>query len=94
MCYKSLIPKNEKGLHFSSSPKPTNNIIVILYRYKRRLLLAESQLDNIPGKSEKKFTARPMMTDEHKLKQRQKQIDFGKNTIAYGRYCEAVPRYI
>lgn len=32
------------------------------------------------------------MTDPHKLQQRQKQIDIGKNTLSYGRYTSAVPR--
>ena len=29
-------------------------------------------------------------TDEHKLKQRQRQIDYGKNTLGYARYLELV----
>jgi len=33
------------------------------------------------------------MVDDHKLIQRQKQIDIGKNTLSYGRYIEAVRRY-
>ena len=33
------------------------------------------------------------MVDDHKLIQRQKQIDIGKNTLSYGRYIEAVKRY-
>jgi len=31
-------------------------------------------------------------TDGHKLKQRQRQIDYGKNTLGYARYCELVKR--
>jgi hypothetical protein len=31
-------------------------------------------------------------TDPHRLAQRQKQIDFGKNTIGYQRYRQMVPK--
>ena len=33
-------------------------------------------------------------TDAHRLAQRQKQIDFGKNTLGYQRFTEEVPRWV
>lgn len=54
-------------------------------RYKRRLLLSGPQEDSIQKR-------KPVTVDEHKLDQRQKQINIGKNTLAYGRYANAVRR--
>lgn len=34
----------------------------------------------------------PKETDPHKLQQRQKQIDFGKNTLGYVAYLREVPK--
>lgn len=36
---------------------------------------------------------KPVEADPHRLCQRQKQIDYGKNTLGYERYTEAIPRY-
>lgn len=57
-------------------------------RFKRRLLLSESQEEN----SQRTKPSKPVLTDAHKLLQRQKQIDIGKNTLSYGRYIAAVSR--
>jgi len=37
-------------------------------------------------------TSRRQETDPHKIKQRQRQIDYGKNTLGYARYRELVDR--
>jgi histone RNA hairpin-binding protein len=33
-------------------------------------------------------------TDDHRLQQRQKQIDYGKNTTGYLNYVAEVPMYV
>lgn len=62
--------------------------ILFIARYKRRLLLSESQEGNL----QRSKPPKPVLTDEHKLLQRQKQVDIGKNTLSYGHYITAVPR--
>lgn len=36
--------------------------------------------------------SRGQETDQHRIAQRQKQIDYGKNTLGYQEYCKAIPR--
>ena len=38
------------------------------------------------------FAPREKETDAHRIAQRQKQVDFGKNTLGYDYYLKAVPR--
>ena len=60
----------------------------MFYRFKRKLLLSDkSEKTNVKTEVHK-----PTLTDEHRLAQRQKQIDIGKNTAAYGRYVTDKPR--
>ena len=42
--------------------------------------------------TEAQNTTKTMETDPHRLVQRQKQIDFGKNTVGYENYTKDVPR--
>ncbi|XP_020629172.1 histone RNA hairpin-binding protein-like isoform X2 [Orbicella faveolata] len=73
--------EEEKGRRMQTGAK-TNS------RFKRRLLLSESQEEN----SQRSKPSKPVLTDAHKLLQRQKQVDIGKNTLSYGRYITAVSR--
>ena len=40
------------------------------------------------------YTVQPTLkeTDQHRLKQRQRQVDFGKNTLGYRNYLTAKPK--
>lgn len=71
-----------KAFHF--------HFVIYFVRYKRRLLL--SQEDNTRNTKKKPGPCKPILTDEHKLTQRQKQIDIGKNTVAYGHYIAALTK--
>ncbi|KAH7300833.1 hypothetical protein KP509_24G080800 [Ceratopteris richardii] len=60
-------------------------------RQQSRVFVDVTNTFEIEGSPAVKLSAEEV--DVHRLSQRQRQIDYGKNTLGYERYCELVPRY-
>ena len=94
---KKNFKKKQRCIHLVIFLSPINNKIVwsqkffSILRFQRKLNLCDD--DDTKRQSKKMKERKPILTDEHRLAQRQKQIDYGKNTVAYGRYVMQKPRY-
>lgn len=80
---KELQEKLQKELEKENMPRPQPKPVAVV-DYSHKFTVAKAPI-SAPTKQ--------VEMDPHRLCQRQKQIDYGKNTLGYERYIEMVPRY-
>lgn len=61
--------------------------------WKRRLGLWKKVLYSLKPDAMPKYLPGERETNQHRLAQRQKQIDYGKNTVGYDEYIRRVPKH-
>jgi hypothetical protein len=77
LVFESILSENDDELEAKSITESEENSIV------ESLYTQSSRGSGI---------VQEISSDERRLQQRQKQIDYGKNTIGYKRYLEATPK--